>query len=346
MLSEIADYKYKLRISLNALGFLASAFFSALQMQRGDFGTGAVSLFGAVYFLLIVVVLVRKRHYLWRGRGFLLFLPITILNVIYLHPEFGIFWAYVGIVSIFMVMDFKEATAGVVVFLLCVFLLAFPQYPEPVLYRIYASLLLVTLFTFIFSYLIERLHRQLAQLATEDPLTKLFNRHAFNYAIQRRLHEKERYKVPVSMILFDLDNFKTINDTYGHQEGDRVLQRMAQLIKKRLRTSDQFFRYGGEEFAILLAHSQLKEAVAVAKALRQAVHQYDFGIGRPVSISAGVSEACHEDKTDTWIERCDKALYHAKHLGRNRVVSASYQVDHSEPELKLESNLESVASRE
>jgi len=117
MINEIEVFKYRLRLYLNALGALASIGFSILQLLRGDTVTSIISLMGFIYFSIVIYLLVNKRQYLWRGRGFVLFIPITMLNVINVHPEFGIYWAYVGVLSFFLALEVRDACISVSLFL-------------------------------------------------------------------------------------------------------------------------------------------------------------------------------------------------------------------------------------
>ena len=321
MLDEITQFKLTLRLYLHIFGAVAASFFGALQLSREEFITGTISLLGCLYFILVIYILVNKRKYLWEGRAFLFFIPVTILNIIHLHPEFGIFWAYVGVTSFFLVMNLKEASIGAVFFLVGVFYLAAMSFPEGVLYRIYGTLILVALFSFSFSYLIERFHIKLNNIATRDPLTNALNRYTFNTSIEKALHDFKRHQVSSTLILLDLDHFKKINDSFGHLAGDKILQITTRLFQNRIRECDQLFRYGGEEFALLLTQTDQQAGVQLAEELREVIQGHDFQIEHMVTISCGVSEAQKHDKVNNWLKRCDKALYQAKETGRNKVVT-------------------------
>lgn len=323
MIAEILEFKLKLRLYLNSLGALASFGFAILQCLRGDLATGIISLLGFVYFSSVIYLLITKQHYLWQGRGFVLFIPITMLNIIYVHPEFGIYWAYVGVLSFFLVLELKDATISVSIFLLLTFYLVYCIYPLQVQYRIYATLFLVAIFSFLLSYLINRLLIEVNSLVTKDSLTNALNRHTFLTSIEQALKTFQRYQTPAALYIFDLDHFKKVNDDFGHPAGDKVLRTLSQLVQSRIRESDQLFRYGGEEFAVLLHHTQLQDAEHLADALRQLISDHDFGLDRPVTISGGVSNVNKTDNVSAWIERCDKALYQAKSKGRNQVIVAS-----------------------
>lgn len=319
--NEIEQYRYKLHLYFNALGCLFAFGFSVLQSLRGDHLTGLISFIGGIYFISVVYLLIKRHHYLWQGRGFVLFIPITMLNILNLHPEYGIYWIYVGIISFFLLLEFKDACISVVVFNTAAFYLISLHYPLPVQLRIYATLCLVSLFSFLLTLLINRLLQTLDTLVTQDPLTNALNRHTFHSSIKETLYSFSRNKIPASLFIFDLDHFKNINDSYGHQAGDRVLITLAKTLQNRLRDSDKLFRYGGEEFAVLFIHTTKEDASKLAEELRILIAQQEYNIDCPVTISGGVSEVCNTDNVTTWIERCDKALYEAKSTGRNKVIS-------------------------
>ncbi|WP_199624504.1 histidine kinase N-terminal 7TM domain-containing diguanylate cyclase [Paenibacillus alkalitolerans] len=176
-------------------------------------------------------------------------------------------------------------------------------------------------------------NRKLEQLATTDPLTGCFNRRYLYQMLEHQLAVEHRYRVPFSIILFDVDYFKQINDQFGHHVGDEVLKHTASLIRERLRDTDIFARYGGEEFIIHLPHTVKSDALRLAEELRglvesQIVHT-DRGDVR-ITVSMGVismeGRTYEGGNPRQWLfdllREADNALYEAKHSGRNRIVSA------------------------
>lgn len=321
-LNEIEQYKYKIRLYFNAIGGIAVFIFSILQITREDYLTGLISLIGVTYFVLVICTLKKRQHYLWQGRGFALIVPITIFNTLNLHPEYGIYWVYVGIISFFLLLEFKDACISVVLFDAGVFYLTYLHFDLSAELRIYASILIVTVFSALISLLINRLLRTLSRLINHDSLTDALNRHTFHCSINETIYAYKRFQTPSSLFIFDLDFFKKVNDLYGHLKGDEVLVTVAKTIQNRLRDSDKLFRYGGEEFAVLLAHTNEEDAFKLAEELRSLVEQQNYNIEQPVTISGGVSSVRESDNAQDWIARCDKALYKAKSSGRNRVVTA------------------------
>jgi diguanylate cyclase len=162
--------------------------------------------------------------------------------------------------------------------------------------------------------------RALEEQAITDPLTGAFNRRHMQDTLATAVERRRRYGERASLLLFDLDRFKRINDLLGHPEGDRVLKTLVALIGQRMRKVDVLFRTGGEEFVLLLTGARFSDALSVAEDIRRVVHDAGLVPGRPVSISVGVVELAHEQSAEDWFAEADAALYRAKRAGRNRVA--------------------------
>lgn len=162
---------------------------------------------------------------------------------------------------------------------------------------------------------------ELERLATADALTGLCNRRKFDEVIGREMELSRRYKDAVSLLMFDIDHFKIINDSRGHAAGDQILRAIAALAVRHVRSVDYVFRWGGEEFLILTPRTALDDAFGIAEKLRGAVEQYPFPDGARVTASFGVAEHRRGEALEDWLTRVDKAMYAAKRGGRNRVVA-------------------------
>jgi diguanylate cyclase (GGDEF)-like protein/PAS domain S-box-containing protein len=161
---------------------------------------------------------------------------------------------------------------------------------------------------------------ELTRLAVTDPLTGVWNRRHAMEALAIDLSEARRYGMPMSIVLLDIDHFKGVNDTCGHQAGDRVLVALTTALTAELRESDLLARWGGEEFLVVVRHGSLEDASRLAERLRIVAQEQDVdGVGR-VTLSAGVAELRADETLDDWLGRADRALYAAKEAGRNRVV--------------------------
>ena len=173
------------------------------------------------------------------------------------------------------------------------------------------------------------LEEKLYLLSITDGLTQLFNQRHFYYVLAQEISRTQRYDRPLSLICFDLDNFKNCNDLLGHLEGDTVLRRVGEMLKKITRKSDKAFRYGGDEFFIILPESDREQAVMTAEKIREIFNEswpYVLTGGRAgtvrVTLSIGVIERLDEGAGEALIRRADAAMYVAKREGGDRVVAA------------------------
>ncbi len=166
----------------------------------------------------------------------------------------------------------------------------------------------------------KELEKKLIEASITDYLTGLYNRRFLDQILQREKALADRYGIPFSIILLDLDNFKVINDIYGHQTGDQVLIKMAELLKKNLRATDIIGRWGGEEFLIILPNLDIKEALKVAEKLRNLICQLKVPPVEGISASFGVSQYNRVEPYEELIKRADLALYKAKAEGKNCVI--------------------------
>lgn len=160
----------------------------------------------------------------------------------------------------------------------------------------------------------------LNKIATTDYLTKIMNRRVFMEELRKQENFFKRYKDDLCVILFDLDNFKKVNDTLGHEEGDKVLIATTKLIKQNIRTTDIFARYGGEEFVILLPKTNLEEAFNLASKLAQKLDTCKTYPLENITASFGVSQLKENEKASEFLKRADNAMYKAKENGKNCVV--------------------------
>jgi diguanylate cyclase (GGDEF)-like protein len=174
-----------------------------------------------------------------------------------------------------------------------------------------------------------RLFSQMQQQALTDGLTGCFNRRSFEMQLERDLHMATRMRLPLSLILLDLDNFKRVNDTFGHEAGDVALRLLAEGLRDELRSVDTAARYGGEEFAVILPQAGIDGAMIVAERLRQRIELMEVpGVGH-VTASLGIATfPQHASSRDTLVVAADRALYDAKNGGRNCVRVPPDDVSH------------------
>ncbi len=169
-----------------------------------------------------------------------------------------------------------------------------------------------------------KLYEEVKVLATKDPLTGLLNRSHFNSLAEREFKKYKRYGKEFSVVMFDLDHFKRVNDCYGHDGGDIVLKEISIFLSNEIRCTDLFCRYGGEEFLILLPHTNLSQAMILTKRLQEGLENLQIEIleGEYCSITASFGISCIKQQDEglrELIKRADNALYESKKRGRNRI---------------------------
>jgi len=208
-----------------------------------------------------------------------------------------------AIISIKIPLEEELATANRYYFMITAFILA--------------SLLLIFILIVYLMRSLDKKQRELEKLSVTDPLTHCYNRRAFTEDINHEIERSSRTGELFSVISFDIDHFKTINDTYGHQIGDKVLLNVANIIAESNRKYDSLYRVGGEEFMVILPHTNQEEAATIAERLRTLVEESDFKY--TVTISAGVYTYDGESSYHGIYKKVDSALYVAKGSGRNTV---------------------------
>ena len=197
-------------------------------------------------------------------------------------------------------------------------------YSSLILVILMGSFIIILVTGFLYRYISKNLslanqNKSLSQTATKDSLTGIFNRSMLENYILSELERSDRLGYDISLILFDLDHFKKVNDTYGHDAGDRVLINTVSKAKGIIRKSDFFVRWGGEEFLVVMPGINLNNATRVAEKLRIAIAGIDHTDVGTVTMSAGIAQRLQFEFWGSWFKRADKALYEAKDKGRNRL---------------------------
>ena len=193
---------------------------------------------------------------------------------------------------------------------------------------VYAGILFTSTYFFHHKYkdihqsiMLKKMNKRLEALSTLDPLTTLPNRRYFHKQITYEKAIAKRYGTRSSLLLIDIDDFKGINDTYGHNAGDKILEDIAHILKTNVRESDTVSRWGGEEFMLLLSHTTIEGAEILAGRLLKAIREHTFDIGETtvqITVSIGVAPMLEDSDFETSYEQVDQALYQSKQQGKNR----------------------------
>ncbi len=169
----------------------------------------------------------------------------------------------------------------------------------------------------------EKLADKVKRLSEEDYLTKLSNRRKIHEIIENELSRSKRYNSTFSIILLDIDNFKTTNDSFGHNAGDSLLLEISDVVRETIRESDIASRWGGEEFLVFCPHTNADGAFALAEKLRTSIEKHEFSNVGYKTASFGVTHVEHGDTVESMVSRADEAMYSAKHAGKNLVLAAN-----------------------
>lgn len=243
--------------------------------------------------------------------------------VVYLKGPPAIYWAYPTMVGVYFIL--APGLAIQLTLLTAIMLAPALINKMDVLSFIIVGITLVVnnVFAYMFAIRMQRQQDQMALLVRKDPLTGAGNRRALNEKLDEIVSNNKRSTQIASLVVIDVDFFKRINDNYGHAIGDQVLIKLTELINTRTRQTDCFYRFGGEEFVVVLTGSGQEFGEKIAEQYRVLVESTSLIDEMEITISLGVAEFVNGETGESWLDRADVAMYHAKETGRNKVCVAS-----------------------
>ena len=246
-----------------------------------------------------------------------------VITVLHLIGLVGLFWAYVDTIATFFLSPPAFAIPKVLLMLiLSVILGAQHGLGSVALISYSTTVFVVSLFAYSFALRTRAQARQLEELAIRDPLTGAGNRRALEEELITAIARVQREKTGAGLLMMDLDHFKEINDQHGHGEGDRVLRQFAELVRTHSRHEDRLFRFGGEEFVLLLNNVRTESMILAARHIHQTIRDLLATRGQPVTCSIGAAIADPDDDWERWLNRADNAVYEAKNNGRDTIIVA------------------------
>lgn len=281
--------------------------------------------------LIVIVFIINSWSILRSGRHYPMLLLLGLVPAILFFLTLsirdqglvGVFWCYPAVISVYFLLPERKAWIANV----AIFAVALPsiilQIEAGLVARIIITLVMVSALSGMFIRAIERLRRQLELQAATDPLTGVANRSRLAEQLGHAAAQHARTDVPMTLVGFDLDQFKQVNDQKGHAAGDEVLRCFARILKQRRREVDALFRTGGEEFLMLLYGTGQAGALVLAEEIRRQVESACWVEDTAVTVSVGVAELRRKESWEDWVKRCDQNLYRAKRQGRNQVVADS-----------------------
>lgn len=319
-----ANMRWRVGIVLGVLVMLLMVALATLNTQLGLKDTAQLAwIVLAVSGISVTGLLLSPRHI----GGTVFFSAIALLLVFV--PIFGMYhgrpmqhWAYIFPPLLVFLIRSKPALVGMVLYGIYVVFTLKPMLPMIDIVRFASGYGLLVCFIYTYALLEERASAMLRYYSDHDALSNCFNRRTFNESLEQLARSRANGK-RCTFLLIDIDHFKAINDEHGHLVGDRIITQVAAELGRSLDAGIPLFRYGGEEFAIILDDASELDGIKLAERLRVAIDEYNFQ-DVDVSISIGVAEwhTAHPS-VNAAIGHADKALYAAKHAGRNRVMPAS-----------------------
>jgi diguanylate cyclase (GGDEF)-like protein len=319
----LEDYQFSMIV---LFGLLAASVVTGFVVYRYAFGYyfgGTVNLMIVVSMLLVLAYALRSGE---TRRAGIFFCVVTVVACIASTAMFGrtgILWGYVVLWVNFLLTSRRFALAAnlLLMTILIIETSLFESILEGVTYIVTA--LLVTTFAWIFAHRLATYQDQLMTLALQDPLTYAGNRRQMRQDLNSAIESHRRTGQAFALVLIDLDHFKRINDEQGHEVGDEALKAFADAVRSAIRAVDGFYRFGGEEFVVLLRGDDPDDAERVVERLHQRVSgRLAFG-GEVLHFSAGVAGLRTGEDWPAWLSRADRALYRAKQGGRNRIEFAA-----------------------
>ena len=316
----INDFRPQFAMLLALLGVFLLAPFIIVNLVNSNYLL-ASGIFVVVVTFLYLNFIIRRNHKRVKLVGWFI-APIMLPILLFAFSQLGIkgaLWLYPAVIVLYLVIPIIPALIINIALVIAVTFMSINVLDTEIAIRLVASLTAVNVFIAGFIFVLEEQQRYLRNLALTDQLTGLLNRTHLNERLNEVLALANRSRTPISFVSLDLDLFKNVNDTYGHDEGDKTLIALAKLIKERIRKTDLAYRMGGEEFLLILNDTDEKGAVKLAEELRSRIAQ-DASIRTTASF--GVSLYQYGENYSHCLKRADNYLYFAKSNGRNRVISS------------------------
>ena len=287
-----------------------------------DYLIGIISILIIAIFIFLTGSISIRRFY-YPKLSFWALIPFAIGLITYrthIDGLTGTLWCYPIIIAMYCALPEKKAYIANGVLLLVIFPVIWLNLDQATSIRAIATLLLTYLFVGILINAFNKQQKKLQELVVTDPLTSLLNRTLLENTLKQAIEQFKRAEVPMTIAAFDLDHFKTVNDTHGHYLGDIVLKDVAAVFKNRCRKVDKVFRIGGEEFLIYFYNTSTDQALAISDELREKIENLDSLSEIQVTASIGLATLKENETWNEWLNRSDMKLYEAKQRGRNCVV--------------------------
>jgi len=311
-----------LPLALSVLAVLGVLPFAVIRFASGDWMMAAIDSLIVMGFTFLGVSVLRPRRVRFASISIAILCVVGVLTTVYVRGEHQIFWAYPALLATFYLAKPGEAVLIATLTIIALVPALVPKMDGITVATTFVTLISTSAFAYAFAFLSRGQRDQLLQLARKDPLTGAGNRRALDEKLAEVCAAQLRSNTPSSLVLIDIDNFKEINDEFGHAAGDQILVRLTEIIELRIRVTDSLYRIGGEEFVVVIEGQTRDKARRMAEQLRTLVEANELAPEGSVTISLGVAELSLGESPRDWIRRADLALYESKRSGRNQTSLA------------------------
>jgi len=311
------DFRFAMATLFGLISAIVIFPFALFRFHVGDWMVALFDLVIMMVFLSQVVLAWRFENTETVGKLAALLLTLSALAAVIGFDQSAI-WVFAVLVANFLLVAGLYA-AILSALLIGAIMLQHGAFDDPVEYWTFLSVaVLVALFSSLFAYRSNLQHESLSDLAHRDPLTGAGNRRALRQDLTRMVSLARERNFEAGLALLDLDQFKPVNDRHGHDIGDRILVEFSEIIKATLRTSDRCYRFGGDEFVVLLPGTKREGLVVAVTKLRESIRAELESPDGPVTASIGATGLLPGDTVHAWLSRADRALYRAKAAGRDK----------------------------
>jgi diguanylate cyclase (GGDEF)-like protein len=311
-----------LPLALSTVAVLGVLPFAVFRFADSDWMMAGVDTVIIIGFTFLGVSVLRPRRVRFASLSIAILCVVGVLTTVYIRGEQQIYWAYPALLATFYLAKPGEAVLISTLTVIALVPALVPRMDGIILTTTFVTLIATSVFAYAFAFLSRGQRDQLLQLARKDPLTGAGNRRALDEKLLEVCAAQARSNIPSSMVLIDIDNFKEINDEFGHAIGDQILIRLTEIIELRIRVTDSLYRIGGEEFVVVIEGQAKDKARRMAEQLRTLVEANELAPEGSVTISLGVAELSVGESPGNWMRRADLALYESKRSGRNQTSLA------------------------
>ncbi|KQB06269.1 GGDEF domain-containing protein [Vibrio metoecus] len=326
--SELLNIYYQRRVSIFIASISSLVFFplAIKNLMINQIVLGGLIIVFQCTLLFEISAIYHQTKTPWGFRLPLSLVVIIVVMAIHLFGTLASYWLFPVIISIAFLLPPKDNLLTIFIIIPSSIWVLIPHQTTEVTLRFSLAISACAAIMYVVVDAIRKLHTELFYLSTRDALTGSLNRHQLESFLRKNIQLCQMGNQYSVIAVIDIDHFKTINDLYGHDTGDKVITQLVEMINTHSRELDLLFRLGGDEFLLLFENTRLNEAMMVVSHIGCRIQQAHYPKHAEVTISAGLAEVLRTDTPEQWFKRADLSLYHSKKMGKNRVCSEENQV--------------------